>query len=194
MHASRRAAAMRVAQACDGAARQPARGRDASQSASVVPRAARPSTRAGRAQRGERVGRASSALRAGLLRELLAVGARAPAACAGSAASAGRAARCSRIWRARVVGQVFAAHDVGDALRRVVDDDRELVGPEAVGAPQHEVADLARDVLALRRRAGGRARRSRAAPSAPARARSHAQRAPSARRLAVAGRARQVPG
>ena len=49
----------------------------------------------------------------------------------------------------RVVGQVLAAHDVGDALLGIVDHHRELVGPQAVGAPQHEVTDLVRHVLAL---------------------------------------------
>ena len=50
----------------------------------------------------------------------------------------------------RVVGQVRAAHDVSDALRRVVDDHGQLVGPQPVGALQHEVADLVRHVLLLR--------------------------------------------
>ena len=51
-------------------------------------------------------------------------------------------------WRRR--HQVGAAHDGGDALRRIVDDDRELIGDEAVGAPDHEVADVPREVLLLR--------------------------------------------
>ena len=49
----------------------------------------------------------------------------------------------------RVAGQVFAADDVADALRRIVDDDRQLVGEDAVGAAQHEVADAGGDFLAL---------------------------------------------
>ncbi len=50
----------------------------------------------------------------------------------------------------RVVGEVFATHDVRDILVGIVDDHRELVGPQAVGASQHEIADIARDVLGLR--------------------------------------------
>jgi len=46
--------------------------------------------------------------------------------------------------------QVGAAHDVGDLLRGVVDDDGELVGGQPVGSPHDEVADLAREVLPLR--------------------------------------------
>jgi hypothetical protein len=46
--------------------------------------------------------------------------------------------------------EVGAAHDRRHALQRIVDDDRELVGEPAVGAAHDEVADLARDVLALR--------------------------------------------
>jgi hypothetical protein len=53
----------------------------------------------------------------------------------------------------RVVGQVLAAHDVGDALLGVVDDDGELVGPQAVGALQHEVADVGFEILGLRAQA-----------------------------------------
>jgi len=49
-----------------------------------------------------------------------------------------------------VVGEVFAAHDVGHALGGVVDHHRELVGPQAVGPQQHEVAHLAGHVLLLR--------------------------------------------
>ncbi len=49
--------------------------------------------------------------------------------------------------------QVAAAHDVGDALCRVVHDDRQLVGIEAVPTPQHEVADGGRDVDGLRAQA-----------------------------------------
>ena len=33
---------------------------------------------------------------------------------------------------------------------RVVDDDRELIREQAVGAPDDEVADVAREILALR--------------------------------------------
>ena len=49
-----------------------------------------------------------------------------------------------------VVGEVFAAHHVRDALGRIVDDHRELVRPQAVRAAQHEVADRAAEVLPLR--------------------------------------------
>ena len=59
----------------------------------------------------------------------------------------------------------------------VVDHHRELVGPEAVGALEHEVADLVRHVLRAARPAGGRASRD-GTPSSP-------REAPGARRLAV---------
>ncbi len=49
----------------------------------------------------------------------------------------------------RAVGEVFAANDVGDVLLGVVDDDGELIGEDAVGALEDEVADRAGDVLAL---------------------------------------------
>lgn len=39
------------------------------------------------------------------------------------------------------VGQVGAAHDLADALRRVVDDDRELIRRHAVGPAHDEVVD-----------------------------------------------------
>src|SRR3546814_8808190 len=45
------------------------------------------------------------------------------------------------------VEQVRAAHDFGDALRGIVDDHGQLVGPGAVRAPQHEIADLCGNVL-----------------------------------------------
>ena len=51
------------------------------------------------------------------------------------------------------VGDVAAAHHVGDPLRRVVHHHGQLVGPQAVGALQHEVADGLRDVLVLRAQA-----------------------------------------
>ena len=82
----------------------------------------------------------------------------------------------------RVVGQVLAAHDVGDALRGVVDHHRQLVGPQAVGAPQHEVADRAAPRPDAAGPGAGRASRTRA--SAPASTR----KAPGARRLAVQAR------
>ena len=44
-------------------------------------------------------------------------------------------------------GEVGTAHDVGDALGRIVDHHRELVGPQPVGALQHKIADLGGDVL-----------------------------------------------
>src|SRR3546814_17567724 len=45
------------------------------------------------------------------------------------------------------VEQVRAAYDVVDALRGIVDDHGQLVGPGAVRAPQHEIADLCGNVL-----------------------------------------------
>jgi hypothetical protein len=45
--------------------------------------------------------------------------------------------------------QVRAAHHVRDPLKGIVDDDGELVGVDAVGAPQHEVADRCIDHLLL---------------------------------------------
>jgi hypothetical protein len=50
----------------------------------------------------------------------------------------------------RVVGQVGAAHDVAHALRGVVHHHGQLVGPQPVGAAQHEVADFGLHVLPLR--------------------------------------------
>jgi len=64
-------------------------------------------------------------------------------------------ARLQRNLARRVVSQVFATHDVADALVSVVDDHGQLIGPEAVGAPQHEVAHGLRDVLLLGPQAGG---------------------------------------
>ncbi len=45
--------------------------------------------------------------------------------------------------------QVGAAHDVADALRRVVDHHRELIGEHAVGALDDEIADVALEALLL---------------------------------------------
>ena len=44
----------------------------------------------------------------------------------------------------RGIEQVGAADDIGDPLRGIIDHDRQLVGPVAVRAAQHEVADFAR--------------------------------------------------
>jgi hypothetical protein len=55
------------------------------------------------------------------------------------------------IWPRRVRQVLLGAHDVRDRHRRVVDDARVVVGREAVGAQDHEVADLVageRDVAA----------------------------------------------
>ena len=46
------------------------------------------------------------------------------------------------------VEQVGAAGDMGDRHRGVVDHDGELIRPGSVAAAEHEVTDLARDVLA----------------------------------------------
>jgi len=40
--------------------------------------------------------------------------------------------------------QICAAYDVRDALLGIVDDDRKLIGPLAVGALEHEIADFER--------------------------------------------------
>jgi hypothetical protein len=71
----------------------------------------------------------------------------------------------------RALEQVRAADDLLDALRRIVDDDREVVGRRAVVAPHHQVVDhalaraeepvleaheLTRGAQAQRRRAPGR--------------------------------------
>jgi len=40
----------------------------------------------------------------------------------------------------RRADEVGTAHDVGDSLRPVVDDDRQLISPQAIGAAQHEIA------------------------------------------------------
>ena len=50
----------------------------------------------------------------------------------------------------RRIEQVGAAHDFGDPLRGIVDDDRELIREPAVGAPHDEIADLVAQVLRLR--------------------------------------------
>src|SRR5205814_3342425 len=46
--------------------------------------------------------------------------------------------------------QIGAAHHVRDLLRCVVDNDGELIGVEAVGAPDDEIADIAREILRYR--------------------------------------------
>ena len=48
-----------------------------------------------------------------------------------------------------VVGQVFAAHHIGDALLAIVDDHGQLVGPEPVRSAQHKVAHAGKQVLLL---------------------------------------------
>jgi hypothetical protein len=45
--------------------------------------------------------------------------------------------------------QVRAAHHLSDPLEGIVDYDGELIGVDAVGAPQHEVADRFVDPLLL---------------------------------------------
>jgi len=45
--------------------------------------------------------------------------------------------------------QIGAAHDIGDALIRIVDDNAQLIGVQAVRALDDEVADVARQVLLL---------------------------------------------
>ena len=49
----------------------------------------------------------------------------------------------------RAAEQIAAAHDIGDLLCGIVDDDGKLVGDEAIAALQDEVADSACDVPAL---------------------------------------------
>ena len=49
----------------------------------------------------------------------------------------------------RVVGQVFAPHHIGDALRRVIHHHCELVSKAAIGAFEHKVAHLGRNILLL---------------------------------------------
>src|SRR5205085_3693843 len=59
-------------------------------------------------------------------------------------------------------------HDVRDALLRIVHHHGELVGPQAVGALEHEVADLALHVLGLLAEpAVVPARRARLDPESP---------------------------
>ena len=45
------------------------------------------------------------------------------------------------------VEQVRPAHHIGDALRRIVDHHRQLVGPVAVGTAQHDIAHLGVHIL-----------------------------------------------
>ena len=84
--------------------------------------------------------------------------------------------------------QVGPAHHVRDALERIVDDDRELVGVEPVRAPHHEVADLAREILRLR------SLQAVVECDARARRRAPARRAPDGRADPPAMPLRQVPG
>ena len=49
-----------------------------------------------------------------------------------------------------VVGQVLAAHHMGDALRGVVHHHCQLVSPQAISPAQHKVADFLAHVLLLR--------------------------------------------
>ena len=49
----------------------------------------------------------------------------------------------------RVVGQVFAPHHIGDALRRVIHHHCELVSKAAIGAFEHKVAHLGGNILLL---------------------------------------------
>ena len=58
--------------------------------------------------------------------------------------------RCRKIWRGVDASRSAPRTTSVIALQRVVDDDRELIGEEAVGAPDDEVADIAREVLRLR--------------------------------------------
>ena len=75
-----------------------------------------------------------------------------------------------------------------DALQRVVDDDGELIGEEAVGAPDDEIADVAREVLRLRALQAIAELDARVADA-------HAPGALRARRARSAGiPSRQVPG
>ena len=46
--------------------------------------------------------------------------------------------------------QVGSAHDVGNALQIVVDDDGELIREQTVGAPHDKIADVTPEVLRLR--------------------------------------------
>jgi hypothetical protein len=48
-------------------------------------------------------------------------------------------------WRRE--DEIRAPHDLVDTLRRVVNDNRELVGVDAIGATEHEVADLPDQIL-----------------------------------------------
>ena len=47
----------------------------------------------------------------------------------------------------RGIEQVGTTHDLGDALRGIVHDHRQLVGPQPVGAAQHEIANFGIDTL-----------------------------------------------
>ena len=49
----------------------------------------------------------------------------------------------------RVVGQIFAAHDMRDALGRVIQHHGQLVSPQAIAALEHKVADGDGHVLLL---------------------------------------------
>ena len=98
---------------------------------------------------------------------------------------AGSSAAAGAICQGVLSQQVGAAHHVGDALRRIVDDHRELVGEAAVAAPDDRRSPSARRVE-VRSAPAGDPRRTRPAAGRPG----------SAWRWARArwAPARQVPG
>ena len=134
---------MRQTDAAPRAARNPCadRTRAALRRVPRPTRASRPCDRPGRAnaerspQRRQRIGASTGSARS-CLRQLAAVGIEHQRQVRVARRAAVRAAALQQDLARRRVEQVGAAHDVGDALRRIVDDDGELVGPPAVGAPQ----------------------------------------------------------
>ncbi len=84
--------------------------------------------------------------------------------------------------------EIGAADHVRHALQRVVDDDRKLIRVEPIGAPDDEIADIAREVLRLRALQAVAERRF----ARRRRARRHARCARAARSAGMPSR--QVPG
>ena len=92
------------------------------------------------AQRGQWIGRRPPAAHASDLDSLRPSASSTSGRCA--IARRGQAERALQQDLARRgIEQVGAAHDVGDALRGIVDHHGQLVGPETVGAREHEIAD-----------------------------------------------------
>ena len=96
---------------------------------------------------------------------------------------------------ARRVKKILAAHDIGDALQRVVDDDREMIARRRVLARQNDIAPLLRPRrdVAEAKFAPGQRRRQLDAPRAIS-SRSATPPVRKTSRIGGRGLFRQVPG